>query len=64
MCQPSVCELLSNDVCYVWRLPNLYEDTTFTIHRNRSAYLKVSAGLTESLYTIFVTINQLRVEIK
>ena len=33
----------SDDVCYVWGLPDIYKVTMFILHRNRCILLKVSS---------------------
>ena len=38
----------SDNVCYVWGLPQIYEVTLFIFHRNRYTYLKVQSNYSHS----------------
>ena len=41
--QSTVCQSsnLADDVCYVWGLPHVYDDTMFTLHKNGYTCFKV-----------------------
>ena len=43
--QSTVCQSSnrSDDVCYVWGLPHVYEDSMFTLHKNGYTCFKVSS---------------------